>query len=98
MSIKKVFTSKDGMAIIRQSDNQNKFPIGFEYSIGGVIYKVVEDITKDPGSSMRKVSCSNGDVEFLAVESIENDLREVDAVVINDGLPKKENPENEIQK
>ena len=95
MAFKKVTNSKtDGMYIIGVSD-KSRYPAGFEYIIGRTIYSVKEDVTKDAGSEMRRVVTSDGDVEIMTLESIDLDLKEPDARVINDGKPK---PVEEVKK
>ena len=88
MAFKKVTNSKtDGMYIIGSSD-KSRYPVGFEYMVGRTVYAVKEDVTKDTGSEMRRVVTSDGDVEIMTLESIDLDLKESDARVINDGKPK----------
>lgn len=103
MAFKKVTNSKtDAMYIIGVSD-KSRYPAGFEYMVGGTIYTVREDVTKDAGSEMRRVVTSQGDVEIMTLESIDLDLKEADAQVLNDGKPKpaaevkKEEPKEEIK-
>jgi len=90
MTFKKVTNSQnDGMYIIGSSD-KSRYPVGFEYMVGKTIYTVKEDVTKDAGSEMRRVTTSDGSVEIMSLESIDLDLKEADAQVINDGQPKVE--------
>ena len=106
MAFKKVTDSQtDGMYIIGSSD-KSRYPVGFQYRIGGTLYTVREDATKDAGSEMRRVITSDGSVEIMTLESIDLDLREPDAQVIDDGKPKpvsipkpveKEEPKEEIK-
>lgn len=106
MAFKKVTNSKtDGMYIIGVSD-KSRYPVGFEYLVGSTIYTVREDVTKDAGSEMRRVVTSDGNVEIMTLESIDLDLKEADAKVLNDGKPKpvaipkpaeKEEPKEEIK-
>jgi len=85
MGFKKVINSKtDGMFIIGSSD-KSRYPVGFEYLVGKTIYRVREDVTKDTGSEMRRVVTSDGNVEIMTLESIDLDLKESDAQVLNDG-------------
>ena len=89
MAFKKVTDSQtDGMYIIGSSD-KNRYPIGFQYLVGGTIYTVREDVTKDAGSEMRRIVTSEGSTEIMTLESIDLDLKEVDATVLNDGKPKQ---------
>ena len=66
------------------------FPPGFSYRIGGLIYTVKKDVTKEVSSPMREVLVSDGKVEIIPIESIAKDIREPDSTVLDDGLPKKE--------
>jgi hypothetical protein len=92
MAFKKVTNSKtDAMFIIGTSD-KSRYPAGFEYLVGRTVYTVREDVTKDTGSEMRRVTTSDGGVEIMTLESIDLDLKEPDAMVINDGQPKVEIP------
>ena len=75
------------MYIIGSSD-KSRYPAGFEYMVGRTIYTVREDVTKDSGSEMRRVIASDGAVEIMTLESIDLDLKESDARIINDGKPK----------
>lgn len=79
----------DGMYIISQAD-KNRYPVGFQYLLGNIVYTVQEDVTKDTGSEMRRVVASDGNTQIMTLESIDLDLREVDAKVIDDGATKKE--------
>jgi len=93
MAFRKVTNSKsDAMYVIGTSD-KTRYPVGFEYLVGRTVYTVREDVTKDAGSDMRRVVTSDGGVEIMTLESIDLDLREPDARVINDGQPKVEDPE-----
>ncbi len=101
MAFRKVTNSKtDAMYIIGTSDKE-RYPVGFEYMVGGTIYTVREDVTKDAGSEMRRVVTSDGSTEIMTLESIDLDLKEPDARVINDGKPKPvaiPSPVEEIKK
>lgn len=95
MSFKKVFTSKDCPIIIGNNDSEESgklFPVGFSYMIGenssAVVYTVIEDVTVDASSPMRKVKTSNGDTEILELMSIKKDLKQHDARILED--PSKE--------
>ena len=88
MTFKKVTDSKtDGMYILNKS-NKSRYPVGFEYLVGRTAYTVKEDVTKDAGSDMRRVVTSDGNVEIMTLESIDLDLKEPDAQVVNNGIPK----------
>lgn len=92
MAFKKVTNLKtDAMFILNKSD-KNRYPVGFEYLVGRTIYSVKEDVTKDAGSEMRRVVTSDGSVEIMTLESIDLDLKESDAKILNDGQPKVETP------
>ena len=99
MAFKKVTNSQtDGMYIIGSSD-KSRYPVGFEYMVGGTTYKVREDVTKDAGSEMRRVITSDGSTEIMTLESIDLDLKEPDARIINDGIPRvvEEEIKEEVQ-
>lgn len=86
MAFKKVTNSKsDAMYIIGVSD-KNRYPVNFEYRVGRTIYTIKEDVTKDAGSEMRRVVTSDGGVEIMTLESIDLDLKESDAQVLNSGI------------
>ena len=86
MAFKKFTNSDtDSMYILNQSDKK-RYPDGFEYRIGRTIYTVRGDVTKDAGSEMRRVVTSDGAVEIMTLESIDLDLREPDAQVLQSGI------------
>ena len=90
MAFKKVTNSKnDAMFILNQSD-KTRYPVGFEYLVGRTVYSVKEDVTKDAGSEMRRIVTSDGSVEIMTLESMDLDLKEPDALIINDGQSKVE--------
>lgn len=77
MGFKKIITSEGHPVIIRESeDGTKKYPPGFSYRIGGMIYTVKKDVTQEATSSMREVSLNDGSTEIMAIESITRDLRE----------------------
>jgi len=77
MGFKKIITSQGQPVIIRESeDGTMKYPPGFSYRIGGLIYTVKKDVTQEATSSMREVGLSDGSTEIIAIESIKRDLRE----------------------
>ena len=90
MSFKKVIQSDRPIVIGHHENDVNLFPVGFEYRVGGIIYKVKEDVTKDNSSPMRRVQLSDGNTEILTIESIKMDLKEHDASIINDPSKAKE--------
>jgi hypothetical protein len=90
MAFKKVTNSKtDGMYILNKSD-KDRYPNGFQYIIDSIIYTVREDVTKDAGSEMRRVICSDGATEIMTLETIDLDLKEPGAEILDDGLPKED--------
>lgn len=104
MVMKKVMHS-NAMIIIGDSDQGKKFPPGFSYVLGGVVYTVRENATKDATSQMRKVITSEGATEILSIETILKDVKEHDCQILEEGswpeekkaeteLLKKETPEN----
>ncbi len=83
MSFKKIVTS-DGQPVIIGSidDDTVKFPPGFCYRIGGMIYTVKANVTQEASSPMREVVLSDGATEILPVASIILDLREPDCEIL----------------
>jgi hypothetical protein len=82
--------NSEGIVVVGGASLRNKFPVGFSYSCGGVIYTVKEIITKEPHAEMRRVSTSAGDVEDIEITTIIKDLKEPDAKVLCDGEAKEE--------
>lgn len=74
MSIQKTLNSK-AEVVIAGGDQSNMFPIGFEYSIEGMTYKVVGKYVSD-NAEIRKLAVSDGSVENVLVESIIKDFRQ----------------------
>ena len=93
MSFKKIITSQSQYVVGNFSNiEENKlFPPGFEYRLGGIVYTVKEDCTKDTGAYARKVITSEGVTEIMTLETIKKDLQESDSQILNDPLEKKEN-------
>lgn len=103
MTMKKIVQSNSMFVIKKSSTDKKLYPPGFSYRIGGVIYTVKEDVTKDPGSEMRRVVTSAGDTEIMAVEVITKDLKEADAAIISAGektdtMKKEASVQNELPK
>lgn len=100
MGFKKVITSQSQFVIGNfSSAEENKlFPPGFEYRVGGVIYKVREDCTKDAGSYARRVITSEGATEIMTLETIKRDLSEPDAQILKDPLKEQMEKEAELAK
>ena len=69
--------------IIGSSDaDKIKFPPGFSYRVGGIIYTVVRDVTQEINSPMREMNLSDGTTEIATVSSITLDLKEHDATIL----------------
>ena len=83
MAFKKILTS-DGQPIIVGSflEKDTKFPPGFAYRVGGIIYTVKANVTQEASSPMREVTLSDGSVQIIPVESIGRDLREPDCEIL----------------
>ncbi len=83
MPFKKIITS-DGRPIIIGSNagEDDKFPPGFSYRIGSMIYTVKENITQEASSPMREVSLSDGKTEIMTVASIRRDLKESNCEIL----------------
>ena len=60
------------------SDQTVLFPIGFEYMINDIIYKVTKKFTSD-NTEFRRLVTSNGDIEDVTVETILTDLRSINS-------------------
>jgi len=83
MGFKKIITSDGQPVIIRESGGEDlKYPPGFSYRIGSMIYTVKNDVTQEVISSMREVGLSDGSTEIMAVESITKDLRELGCEIL----------------
>ena len=87
MVLKKVMRSQDvGPVILRTPENVDKlFPPGFSYSLDGIIYTVVKNITKDAHQEMRRLKTSAGDQEDVMIESIRKDLNEEGCKILSEG-------------
>jgi len=83
MTFKKIVTS-EGQPIIVGSfmEEDTKFPPGFAYRVGGLIYTVKANVTQEASSPMREVILSDGSVQILPVESIGRDLKEPDCEIL----------------
>ena len=70
MVFKKILTSDGHPIVIGSTEEESvKFPPGFSYRIGGLIYTVKKDVTQEANSSMREISVSDGSIEIMLVES-----------------------------
>ena len=80
---KKIVTSDGQPIIIGSTAGEDvKFPPGFAYRIGGLIYTVKENVTQEASSPMREVTLSDGTTEIIPVESITRDLKEPDCQIL----------------
>lgn len=101
MGFKKIITSDGQPVIIRESGGEDlKYPPGFSYRIGSMIYTVKNDVTQEVISSMREVGLSDGSTEIMAVESITKDLREpgCEILPINERFVKREAVQEAVEK
>jgi hypothetical protein len=88
MMIKKMTTSSgEGIMIVAGAEDSTKFPVGFEYVLGSVLYKVTAIVTKDAHAEMRKLSSSDGSEEIVTLDTIERDLKSHDCHVVNNAKP-----------
>lgn len=76
MSFKKIFQSHVPVILGGSENVDKKFPPGFCYRLGSIVYTVKEDVTKEISSPMREVILSDGATEIIPVESIERDIKE----------------------
>ncbi len=76
MAFKKIITSEGQPVMIRTALDDVKYPPGFSYRIGSMIYTVKNDVTQEANASMREIGLSDGSTEIMTVESIARDLRE----------------------
>jgi len=82
MTFKKVFSSENPIIIGDTDATQKKFPPGFSYRLGSIIYTVKTDVTQEESSPMREVILSDGTTEIIPVESIARDLKEPDCDIL----------------
>lgn len=82
MSFKKVIQGDFPVIIGNHSDESDLFLPGFCYCIEGTIYTVIENVTKDPHASLRKIITGEGDTEIVSIETIQKDLRSFGAKVL----------------
>lgn len=98
MGFKKVVTGEIQYVIgkfANDAEAKSIFPPGFTYRVGGTIYTVKEDVTKESGSPMRELTRSDGATEIISIESIKKDLQEPDAQILKD--PSKIKEENVVK-
>jgi len=76
MAFKKIITSQGQPVVIRTAQDDLKYPPGFSYRIGSMIYTVKKDVTQEATSSMREVGLNDGTTEIMTVESISRDIKE----------------------
>lgn len=72
MAFKKEMKSKD-VVVLSSGNYETMFPVGFEYVMGGTIYKVSQ-CYKDGPTHMRKLIRSDGGEEILTVEQMIKDM------------------------
>jgi len=82
MGFKKVLQSDHSIVISSSENDDKRFPPGFCYRIGGIIYTVKKDVTQETSSPMREVILSDGKTEIIPIESIQKDLKEVDCEIL----------------
>ena len=93
MVMKKYMQSK-AMVIVGDSDASKKFPPGFSYVMGQVIYTVKDNVSKEANSQMRRVTTSEGDVEIMTIETIARDIRDPGSQILAEGKWEEEKEEN----
>ena len=82
MGFKKVLQSDHAIVISSSENDDKRFPPGFCYRIGGIIYTVKKDVTQETSSPMREVILSDGKTEIIPIESIQKDLKESDCEIL----------------
>ena len=82
MGFKKIINSDVPIIIANTVEDSDRYPPGFSYRLGGIIYIVKKDVTQEASSPMREVILSDGSVEIIPIESIKKDLREHDCEVL----------------
>lgn len=82
---KKISTNMDHVKIISSTDidDENLFPIGYKYFMGGNIYTVVAVDYVD-NTPMREIVNNKGDREVLTLESLKRDMIDESFKEIND--------------
>lgn len=86
--LKKMITSSgEGIMIVAGSENPAKFPVGFSYCLGSILYKVTGIVTKDAHAEMRKLVGSDGSEEIVTLDTIEKDLKSHNCHVVEDIKP-----------
>ncbi|MFW6009138.1 MAG: hypothetical protein ACOCP8_07735, partial [archaeon] len=76
--------NSEGFVIVGNKKSDKPFPIGFEYQIGDVICKVVKDISQGK-DEMRRLSISDGHEEDVEISTIQKDINESNAKILNYG-------------
>ena len=82
MVMKKTMKTEAPIVIGNSSKEKEFFQPGFVYRTGSIIHTVVEDVTQERNSEMRRVLLSDGATEIISVDSIKKDLREHDADIL----------------
>ncbi len=82
MVMKKTMKTEAPIVIGNSSKEEELFRPGFVYRTGGIIHTVVEDVTQEKNSAMRRALLSDGSTEIISVDSIKKDLREHDADIL----------------
>ena len=92
MPFKKVMQGEFPIVLGDSDSSKKMFPPGFSYKLGGIIFTVTKDVTKEQSSPMRELILSDGASEIIGVESIIKDLKEPDCVILepNERHVKKE--------
>ena len=82
MVMRKTMKTEAPIVIGNSSKEKELFKAGFVYRTGSIIHTVVEDVTQERNSEMRRVLLSDGSTEIISVDSIKKDLREHDADIL----------------
>ncbi len=82
MVMKKTMKTEAPIVIGNSSKEKELFLPGFVYRTGSIIHTVVEDVTQERNSEMRRALLSDGSTEIISVDSIKKDLREHDADIL----------------
>ena len=100
MGFKKVLQSDHSIIIGSSSGDKIKFPPGFSYRVGGIIYTVKADVTQETNSPMREVVLSDGSTEIMLIETILKDLKEHDCEILepDEKFVKKESIKKVVKK
>ena len=86
--------NSEGFVVVGNNKSDKPYPIGFEYSVGEMVYKVTKDISNE--AEMRRLECSDGTQEDVEISTIKKDLKEHGAKILNYGEleDKEENKED----